>query len=190
MEFEKLIKFLREQAAAVQEKDAKAATAWLEMATSLEKVKTGGDTAKMIEDTVAARITSGDLVPKVKHVEAVAAAEKTGYDKAVKEAQEKADTEKRTAETIASRVKAVAEAGLDPKFVLLKDQTIEQVVASIPATDEGNKRFEDNLEAWKNLSKKTGQAQATATDKSKVAAPPMGGGAPAGDKKKPGYAML
>lgn len=189
-EFEKLIKFLREQASAIASKDGKAAEAWNAMASEIEAAKVAGESATAIEDTIAARIKNGDLIPKAKHEEAVAAAEKSGHDKAVKAAEEKAAAEKRNAEVVASRNKAVSDAGLDPKFVLVKDRTIEQVVASIPTTDEGNKLFEERLEEWKNLSKKTGQAQATASAAATKNAPPMGGGQATDNSKKPGYAFV
>ena len=178
MDLKGTIKFLRDQAAELKDKPEQAKK-FLDRASELEKQVADED----VETIVAARIKSGDLIPKSKHEEAVAAAAKAEQDRLAKEQSDKAAAEKARAEAYKARIDKVVASKLEPKFTLGKDRTIESVVASIPAGPEGEKQFEERLEEWVELSKKTGQARASETA-SGTPAPktgiPVGGGT--GDK--------
>lgn len=180
----KILMFLREQATAFEKTNPEATKKWNELAAEMEKAGAVDE----VEATVKARIDSGDLIPKAKHTELVAAAEKTGRDAALKEVEEKATNEKKKTETTALRIKAIETAGLDPKFTIGKDRTIASVVASIPVGDEGDKAFEERKEEWTALRKATGQAAQGTASANGGKAPPMGGGATNG--QKPGHAFI
>jgi len=158
---DKYIKFLREQAKALEAKHPELAKVWNDHASEVEKEAQKAKASDDVEATIAARIKNGDLVPKAAHETAVAEAEKKGKEAALKEVEEKAAAEKKKQETVASRLKEIADAGLDPKFALGKDRTIESVVAAIPVGEEGDKHFAERKEEWITLSKKTGQATAS-----------------------------
>lgn len=175
---EKYIKFLREQAKALEATDPKAAKVWSDMASEMEKAVATDTVEKQVEETIAARIKAGDLVAKATHAEAVAAAEKKGREAALKEVEDKAALEKKTVEVRASRLKQIGEAGLDLKGVTGKDKTIESETSAIGVDEAGEKLFASKLEDWVTVMKTTGQFKSVASnkgdaDKNKV--PPMAG---------------
>lgn len=177
MKINDIVRLLRERANAVAGKDdplAKDLTAW---ATAMETELAAASTANAVEETIAARIKSGDLVPKAVHAKAVADATTAGTAAGKKEVEDRIAAEKKAAEVTASRIKAVADAGLKPEFPLRKDVTIAQVVASIPATEAGDKDFTGRLEEWVNLMRATGQAKASAgSETGSATIPPTAGG--------------
>ena len=145
------------------------------------------DTTAAAEETIAVRIKAGTLVPKDEHEKALASAKAAGKQEADAAAEAKAATEKRTADTLAARIKAVKDAGLDEKFPLRKDQTIASVTASIASDDAGDKAFAERLEEWVALSKATGQAKASAAPATSV--PPMTGSTGSNNEALPAYAF-
>ncbi|OHB80538.1 MAG: hypothetical protein A2W31_06790 [Planctomycetes bacterium RBG_16_64_10] len=177
MKISEIVRLLRERANAVAGKDdplAKDLTAW---ATAMEAELAAASTANAVEETIAARIKSGDLVPKDVHAKAVADASAAGTAVGKKEVEDRIAGEKKAAEVTASRLKAVTDAGLKPEFPLRKDVTIANVVASIPANEAGDKDFTGRLEEWVNLMKATGQAKASAGNETGSATiPPTAGG--------------
>ena len=189
MNKEKLLKFLRDQAKELTATAPTAAKAWESFADELARAGQDEELTKKVEETIAARITSGDLVVKAAHEAAVASAKKAGKDEVQKEIADKEKKDKEIAEAKERRVKAIADAKLDPKFVLGKDRTIESVTAGFPTDEAGEKAFVVWLEDLKVLRKTTGQAaQGTASDDhSKVV--PTGGGSN-GEVKRPAAVMV
>jgi hypothetical protein len=204
------IKWLRDYAAAAEKANPELAKAWREQADKLEKEEVAREAAKAASDAaaaaqnaakageemVASRIASGDLVVKAKHVEAVTAAEKAGYDKRVKEVADAEAAAKKQADTIASRVEKIKAEKLDPKGVVTGTKTLEAVASGMPIDEAGEKAFAEKLDEWKEISKKTGlwklaEGTASATGGAAGKVPPHGGDVTSNDKSdKPGWAML
>jgi hypothetical protein len=189
MNKEKLLKFLRDQAKELTATAPTAVKVWESFADDLAKVGQDEELTKKVEETIAARITSGDLVVKAAHEAAVASAKKAGKDEVQKEIADKEKKDKEIAEAKERRVKAIADAKLDPKFVLGKDRTIESVTAGFPTDEAGEKAFVVWLEDLKVLRKTTGQAaHGTASDDhSKVV---LTGGGSNGEVKRPAAVMV
>lgn len=158
-------KFLREQAKAI--KDEKVKSSLLERASKLEEE--GVD--QIAEDTIAARIESGDLVPKTTHEEAIEKARKEAAEKIETEQREKAEAEEKEKAAKEARVKAISDAGLDPKGQLTKEQTLEDYAMAIPFNEEGEKQFKSTLEMWTNISEKTKQWKPSKANASKSGTP-------------------
>lgn len=161
---------LREQAKAFAGKDDAHAKFLGDAASLLDKE----ESAAAVEDVIAVRIKAGALIPKGDHEKAVADATAAAKAAGVKEVEDRLAAEKRQAEVIASRMKAVTDAGLDAAFPLRKDVTIASVATAIATDEAGEKAFGERLEEWKAL-RASGQAtaQATASDKTTVVTPPM-----------------
>lgn len=185
MNKEKLLKFLRDQAKELTATAPTAAKVWESFADELAKAGQDEELQQKVEETIAARIKSGDLVPKATHEGALTAAKKAGKDEVQKEIADKEKKDKEIADAKERRMKAVADAKLDPKFVLGKDRTIETLVASFSPDEAGETAFTERLEEWKVLRKTTGQAaQGTASDDPGKTVL-TGGGSDGGAKRPP-----
>ena len=160
--------FLREQAKELDEASPVRA-AMLKQADELDKSGVAQDAEGLIE----ARIKAGDLIPKAKHAEDLAAAEKRGESKVRDEitAKEKAEAEAKAA--FEKRAEAVKAAQLDLAFQIRKDKTLEQVIREIPVGEAGDKAFAERLEEWQCLKAQTGQA--VASTQTKPSTKPAGG---------------
>ena len=161
--------FLRKQAQELDEASPVRA-AMLKQADDLDKSGVAQDAEGLIE----ARIKAGDLIPKAKHAEDLAAAEKRGEDKVREElaAKEKAEADAKA--SFDKRAESVKAAQLDLAFQIRKDKTIEQVVRDIPVGEAGDKLFAERLEEWQCLKAQTGQAVASAQP-NKQSTKPAGG---------------
>lgn len=181
-----LIKFLQESATALKEKDPTLSAKFAAQAVELEKATASNSIAKQVEDTIAARIKSGDLFPKASFESAVADAKKAGADEVTKAHEAKVAEEKKVAEVTASRMKEVTEAKLNPKLPMHDGRTLEETVASFPANEEGDKSFKLIVGALASQIKESGvkPKEETASDKSKKLNPLGGRGAADGSKKK------
>lgn len=188
MELKEMVRLLKEHAKGLAGKDDGLAKFLTEAAATLHV----NDTAHDVEELVAARIKSGDLIPKEVHAKAVSEATAAGKTAALKEVEEKAAAETKRASTIAARLEAVKAAKLDEKFQVRKDATIASIVASIPVDENGEKEFQGRLEEWQNIAKLTGQATASATASGAPAViPPTAGGASdKANKDTPAHAYL
>lgn len=194
---DKHLQWLREQAKALEKSNPEMAKLFESQAKALE-----GEIAQQgVEETIAARIKSGDLIPKADHAGALEAAAKKGREDALKELAEREAEAKRQSESIDARLKAIADAGLDKGFVLRKtgdgsEVTLEAVARGIPTDEKGCADFADRLAEWQGIAERTGQMklapakQEKADDgKAKPKAPPFGGD-PSGKPKIRGAAYI
>lgn len=194
---DKHLQWLREQAKALEKSNPEVAKQFEAQAKALESELA----AEGVEETIAARIKSGDLVPKAEHASALEAAVKKGREDALKEIADKAAAEKRERETVEGRLKSIADAGLDKGFVLRKtgdgsEVTLEAVARGIPTDEKGCADFADRLAEWQGIAERTGQMklapakQERADDgKPKPKVPPFGGD-PSGKPKIRGAAYI
>ena len=153
-----VIKHLRELATALATSNPEQAKESAAQADRLEKTLT----TEGVEEVVAGRIKSGDLVAKATHEAAVAEAKKLGEKTVRDELATKEQAEKDRVAALATRTKALSDAKINLKFALTPERTIEQEVAAIPAGAEGEKRFQDRFAEWQHIAKTTGQMVATA----------------------------
>lgn len=195
-EMHKHVKFLKDQAAALRKKGDNDTAGSLEKeAAELETSLATETVDKKVEEVVAGRIQNGDLIPKAKHADEVAAAKKAGEEAVRKELADKEAAESARKEKVAKRMTALAEAKLDPKFQIRPDATIEKVVTEeIACNEAGDKDFERRLQEWSTIREKTGQmgiGTASEDGKSgKPKAPPHVGANGNQEAVKPGFVMV
>jgi hypothetical protein len=153
-------KYLREKADSFKDTDEELAKEFTAKADAIEKEVAAEDT----ETVIAARIASGDLVPKAKVEASIVDAKTAGKKELEAEIAAKAKSEQEKADALKNRTEKVKASGIDLAFVLGKDKTIQSVVASMPVGADGDKMFEERLEEWTALKRATGQASATGND--------------------------
>ncbi len=179
-----LIKFLQECAAALKEKDAAMSAKFLAQAAEIEKATANQSIATQVEEVIAARVKAGEYFTKATYEAAVADAKKVGADEVNKAHEAKAAEAKKQADATAARMKEITEAKVNPKLAMADNKTLEETVASMPATEEGDKTFKLLLSALVSQSKESTKTDATASDNKGKKLNPLGGSGKTEDAKK------
>lgn len=157
-----------------------------ELASKMEKMNAEEEFKTRVEAEVKARVDAGQLIPKEKADEAVAAAQK--------EADKKLEIEKKRLEMVQERKNKCLQAGINLDFEFEgvtnadnKPMTVNDRLAVFTPDEAGEKDFNYNFAMWKKIAEQGAEAEkqtedfkakeaAKAADKAKEAASANGNG--------------